>query len=48
MVQVLAAFSNALFLIFVCLFIIAGAVNRLFEPVHMKTSSALIFEVCWH
>ena len=41
-VEVLSAFSNALFLIFVCLFIIAGAVARLFEtsqladPTHVR------------
>lgn len=41
--EVLAAFSNALFLIFVGLFIIAGAVGRLFEP-SLVQPSALLFE----
>lgn len=41
--EVLASFSNALFLIFVGFFIIAGAVGRLFQP-SLIEQSALIFE----
>jgi cation diffusion facilitator family transporter len=41
--EVLASFSNGLFLIFVALFIVAGAVGRFFEPVLVEPT-ALIFE----
>lgn len=36
MLQVLAAFSNAIMLIFVCLFVIVGALHRLIEPQPFK------------
>lgn len=42
--EVLAAFSNALFLIFLCLFVMFGALHRLFEPSHIVPESARILE----
>jgi cation diffusion facilitator family transporter len=41
--EVLASFSNGLFLIFVALFIVAGAIGRLFQPALVE-QSAFIFE----
>lgn len=40
--EVLAAFSNALFLIFLCLFVIMGAIHRYFEPSHIQPTARIL------
>lgn len=42
--EVLAAFANALFLIFLCAYVIVGALHRLVEPSHLVPDTARILE----
>jgi cation diffusion facilitator family transporter len=42
--EVLAAFANALFLVFLCAYVIVGALHRLVEPSHLVPDTARILE----